>query len=453
MALNDKMKEYKNRINQIQGELTTEKEQYLKRLLSQYEMIRQSDLERLQISSSGSQEPGFIPHNAVAKEFRQIDLTTSNDLNRIDREFTKLFNQDSCFPEGFFSYPIVFCETLEEFYSNVYQNEKLSATNRADLIRSAVKYAEHGNECVYGVNLPGSGCYINGWVFGKKYNLDPRVVLNHPVIFMDIARTAIHEKLGHGFLKLASQIGRTVNSLGFQLIEIANRFSKETYTDIMDSVRYEQHKVLFTSSTFLEEGWSTWIESFLSHHLYGSTHPRYTLEQWNAAIDKGGIRRFFPTIQQEIKDQSEVLLKTGGTESEETGERNSRKTINPSAIHNAMTFFCEKESQIQSHLKTNLGQPLRYVFGQLLMSQVEEKCGALCVPHAAVIAGNIKFDLESLGVADLAKLVSTDPMANANTRLAMISQIEIPKKNDIPAFARLIEEELNIPVPDIYKQR
>lgn len=109
-------------------------------------------------------------------------------------------------------------------------------------------------------------------------------------------------------------------------------------------------------------------------------------------------------------------------------------------------------TMFEDQLTQFLNQPLRYVMGQLLMYKVEINAGFQCVPHAALLAGNIKLDVNDVGLQDLNILLNSDPRLNADTRLVMISKLKLNNLNDVSELARRCEEDLSMPVPVIYKQ-
>jgi hypothetical protein len=76
----------------------------------------------------------------------------------------------------------------------------------------AAENAEKGG--IYGVNLPGTGCYINGWLFAAPYGISARGALEHPELLNKILLTAVHEKLGHGFLDIFSSLGKVGHETG-----------------------------------------------------------------------------------------------------------------------------------------------------------------------------------------------------------------------------------------------
>lgn len=444
MSLEDKMNEYRKRVNQIQNETTEEKENYLNRVLSYLDHVRQTDLNFSRNRFKDQEIPSFQTNLNNSVGFQQVDLTHSNNLNLIDREFARLFNMNAYFHENFFKYPIVYCETAEEFYANFFHDLKISNPAKAQGIAEMIRDAEKENGYTLGVDIPSVGCFINGWTFGRIYQLDPKLALAHPVIYREIAGTAIHEKLGHGFLRLTSELGKTIKQLGFDNIEIAKRFYKEDSTNLNDSIPYQQFQVLLSSCLILEEGWATWIQSFLSNYLFSTKHPKYNLDSWNKAIKVDFPNRLFWSFQDEIRDQSNVIF--------------GNQRIDSKQMLGAISFFRDNSEKIMRGFDRSaaieFSQPLRYVLGLLLMRQVEINAGPMCVPHAAIIANNIRFDCNSLGIADLAKLVNTDPLANADTRLALISKIKLDDKhkNDVAIFANKIQELLSIPIPAMYKQ-
>mgnify|MGYP007112879341 CR=1 FL=1 len=445
MNLEDKLNEYRKRVDQIQEETAEEKDTCLNRVLSYLDHVHETDLNYSRNRFKDPEIPSFQTDLSSPVGLQQVDLTHSNNLNLIDREFIKLFNMNAYFPENFLKYPVVYCETAEEFYTNFLHDEKLSSPAKAQVIEEMVREAEKENGYTLGVDIPSVGCFINGWAFGRIFQLDPKLALAHPVIFKDIAGTAIHEKLGHGFMGLTSELGKTMNLLGFNNIEIAKRFYREDFTSLSDSIPYQQYQILLSSSLILEEGWATWIESYLSNHLFSSKHPAYEYESWSKAIKVNFTNQLSYPFKEEVRKQSNVLF--------------GNDSVTTDALLHAILFFRDNADKIMEGFDRTAAQvfkqPLRYVLGHLLMHQVENNAGPMCVPHAAIIAGNIRFDLTELGIADLARLVSADPRLNADTRLALISKIKLKDehKNNVAIFANEIENQLSLPVPTMYKPK
>lgn len=444
MSLEQKLNEYRQKANQIQNVQTIKKEQALIHLRSFYDPStlngRENSLKTWQNLHSSLEQSEGRPIPMLAR----VEVTDDNRFKKLDKFFFDTFDLSKYFPERHFSYPIVFCETLEEFYEALVSEQKLSRKEKQILIDTLVKECkqniDRGAGVTFGVDISGVGCYINGWLFGRRYNLSPNDVLRVPEFAEKVAEIAVHEKIGHGFLSMFSAFGQALNELGLRKVKDAERFGLEVNTDPLHRLRIEQYITLLNSSYYQQEGWATWIESyFLAYYFQINSHPKYQFEMLKNAIE--GINP---------KDEEEKELK---------------QFLNcaflalidehiypPEDLLNMMGILKFAETKFDNQLAGVLNQPLRYVIGQLLMYKVEINAGFQCVPHAALLAGNIKLDVNDLGLQDLKVLLNSDPRLNADTRLVMISKMKLNNLNDVSELARRCEEDLSMPVPVVYKQ-
>jgi hypothetical protein len=91
---------------------------------------------------------------------------------------------------------------------------------------------------------------------------------------------------------------------------------------------------------------------------------------------------------------------------------------------------------------------LRYEGGFLMMERLKALYGERCVPAAVRIAGNVRYNLAAVSVDDLTKAIS-DPNYNTDCRMAAMLRLPAgPPKNDVRAFAKLVNETLGYSIPE-----
>ncbi len=214
----------------------------------------------------------------------------------------------------------------------------------------------------------------------------------------------------------------------------------EVHTDPLHRLRRKQYDTLLLSSFYQQEGWSTWIESFFSAYYYQvKTHPKYQFELLKNAIESIKINdKEEKEIKQAFYSAYLALI--------------DENIYPPEILLKLVEVLKFAETMFDDQLTEFLHQPLRYVMGQLLMYKVEINAGFQCVPHAALLAGNIKMNVNDVGLQDLNILLNSDPRLNTDTRLVMISKLKLNNLNDISELASRCEEDLSMPVPVIYKQ-
>lgn len=371
-----------------------------------------------------------------------VELSGSSKLKEVDDAFLQLFILGAYYPTNRLAYPTVYCETLAEFFSPQLEQLNLSSQARQAVLKDMIADAEqtareHGG--ILGYNLPGKGAYLNGWLFAYNTQVPASQVFAHPALARRVYETAIHEKLGHGFLFGYSALGQVKIRLGLGQAEIARRFDLRTVDDPLASLRNAQAGLVFQVSQLLEEGWATWLEMYLGAALAGEKHqPRYSLPQVLAVIQ--ALPAELPgreTIQQSLL--TALLLLFGEDETP------------MAALRDAVIFFDFQSAQLDEFFGQHLGQPLRYVIGELLFSQAQANLGAQCLPYAALIAANLSFDPAGLGLNDLADLLTKDPRLNPDVRLAALSRMKLREKNNIQHLARQAAAELSISIPSEFK--
>jgi hypothetical protein len=125
--------------------------------------------------------------------------------------------------------------------------------------------------------------------------------------------------------------------------------------------------------------------------------------------------------------------------------------VNIAQIHAAVMVLQDINQNFQMEIMSVLGQPLIYAVGSLLMSQAEANMGAACVPYAALIAANVKFNFEEISLTDLTTLLLSDPSLYPDVRLAVLSRIKLEQHGSIKELAQRAQAELSFSVPQALK--
>lgn len=388
---------------------------------------------------------------------QQVSLGGESLLQRLDTAFFGAFNLDRYYSKQGLVYPTVYTETLEEFFSPMLAALDYSHEMRQNFLAESIKEAEarasRSGGGIFGYSLPGQGCYLNGWLFVYGSQLTPHAALEHPDYLTSIVSTAAHEKHGHGFLSMYSALGKVKSELGLEQTQLATRFGIRPADDPLSSLHREQANLVFLVSQLLEEGWSTWIERFISSaalpELMGdsSGSKRYSLDALVDALQKllfsqdTQLIAALGDLSKAVKDflQALFLLFTPG---EATTEQ----------LQSAVLFIITQSSLLDGFFSRILGQPLRYVIGELMFSQAERQLGVDCMPYMALIAANVTFDFSQVGLADLANLLQQEPRLHPDARLAALSQLELQQKNSVQELAQLAENKLSFSVPAALKK-
>ncbi len=359
-----------------------------------------------------------------------VELSGSDELQELDAILFKQFNLNAYYPFDRLNYRTIYCETLEEFYSAQVETMDYSVQVRQEVLKQLVAQTENqlrnGGGYVAGYNQPGKGAYINGYGIAYHAQVSPKAALKHPQLFKRIKSTTIHEKHGHGLLLVYSAMGQVKLKLGLGLIDLANQFELPGPDDPTSRVRILQHNMFHDASQYLEEGWATWVQSYLGKALgLVDHHPCYQLDRYKKAVEA------LPDDQPgrtEVCTALDLLFE------------NSRITMGD--ISKAILIL-----QNFSDFALPGFQPLPYVVGELLFSRAEINLGALCVPLAALIAANVTFDPASMGLADLQYSLNTDTRFNLNMRLAALTCLNLKQKNNVQELIQKAMSELSFSIP------
>ncbi len=402
-------------LGDLQARWRTEVKPHLPRDIAR----RLDDLQR----GGAGQATDLLPAGRIPQTHALVNISQDQQLQVLDKTFFDLFKLDAYFSASPLNYPTVYCETLEEFFAPIIQDLNLSPQAAAkkveQLCAQAERQAADTGGGILGVNLPGVGCYLNGWWFGKSMGVSPQQVLHDPQRVRPVLATIAHEKLGHGFLVEYSALGSVKKKLGLTMMEISRRFGVHQAEDALSSLRREQGILLLRASRFLEEGWATWIEGFLSQvALKFGQHPRYSVQALVKAAQD---------MPPDLPDRAIVVENSLAVLHILFGEEN----YPPELLHQAVIWMNHLGEALNEHFSHALGQPLCYALGEQLVLMAAVRQGALCAPYAVLIAANLTLDPAQVSLSDLRELLERDHRLYPDARLAALSRLNLRQPNEV----------------------
>jgi hypothetical protein len=153
-----------------------------------------------------------------------VDMAKNSNFQEYDETFIEIFHLDAYYPAFRLRYPTKYCETLGEFSIPQLSQEELSPEEHQKKIKAMVAELEEQarkGKLFKGYYISGLGAFINGWLFDQLYKCSEGEAYKRADAWPHILETAIHEKLGHGFLSEYSALGQVENQLG--LTQLASR--------------------------------------------------------------------------------------------------------------------------------------------------------------------------------------------------------------------------------------
>ncbi len=238
-----------------------------------------------------------------------------------------------------------------------------------------------------------------------------------------------------------SALGAVKISLGLTLADLARRFDFRLADDPISSLRRDQANLIFTFSQLLEEGWATWIETFLTQEIFDlGTHPRHDIQAiLNALESLPGESSERDEAQGALLGALMVLF--------------SQEPVPLPLLHQAVMIIDLLGSDYDEYFGTAFGQPLRYAVGELLLAMAGINLGTGCVPYAVLIAANVTFDPSQVSLGDMRELLSNNPRLNPDTRLAALCRLQLQQPDSVSELARRAEDELSFSVPRQLKKQ
>lgn len=374
-----------------------------------------------------------LPDPAV--ELR-VNLAGDQGLAAMDRAFFEAFGLADYFPRRLLAYPTFYTETLAEFFEPLIAYDDLSSGSKRAWLDKMIAHARQQAESsqgaagIFGVNLPDQGCYLNGWLFAYPSGLAPRAALAEPDIYRRVLGTAAHEKLGHGFITAFSALGAEKRQLNLWRFDLARRFGLQPADTPSAVLLREKQALVHASSQLTEEGWATWIEHAMVAQLAGSAPPYSPADLWSAL---GPPEASLAPELGVLRQAAALVL---GDEPVDSG-----------ALHAAVLVLQSASPAANDLVARQLGQPLPYVVGFLLLQKAGEQLGALCLPYLVLIAANLTYNLDQLSVPELAHILGSEFRMNVDSRLAHLARLRLAQPGDIAGLAQAAREALNLTAP------
>ena len=379
-------------------------------------------------------------------KYLMVDISSTDPLREMDEAFISVFNLADWYPPEQMRSPTKYCETLDDFIRPGLEMFNFSPEHRERIIQEKILQYEQ-KKGLKGVYLSGKGVFINGWEFTRGQKITPRQAFEQPgELQEEILRTVAHEKYGHGFLSDYSTLGEISNRLGLKRQAIAHKFDLQITDDITSSLRAQQEQIILHVSLILEEGWATWIgDSLKSLKTTSASHPHFNPKDVLLGLEKASLR--IPQLQEILNNIKFAFICLFDWEMDFSNTQGFDRLL-----FDAIHILENIPQKVDDFLYHNfLGMPIRYVIGELLLTQAEQNLGTTCLPFAALIAANVTFDFEKIGLADLEILLSSDPNLNPDYRLAALSRMQLEEKGDVIAMARQAYSNFSFSIPQELK--
>ncbi len=387
---------------------------------------------------------GTVAAGRHARVLIDTELGARLDLDRCDALFLERYDLGSLEP-AFLHQPTVLCETLEEFSEVLVEDLRLSSTQREGLRASLCGDEGSESEGILGVYLPGRGCFLNGSALqrhGGACGLEE--LFTEPRARVMAARTAVHEKLGHGFLAETTAVGAERRANGLERLRLAQSFGLETADSPTHEILTRKHALIFQATVFVDEGFSRWLETDLLGSL--GLEPRVGI---GPAVVASSGPSAGPSAESSAGPSTEPSTEpsTGAP----AGQGDSRRLASidgrslqgiderldaflswaldpPEAFDEARadavaaTGFLaavEDDDELAAAVTFASGAPPRYSLGAVLMEAIARRHRHELVPAAALIAYNVKMGIDELAVADLRELLA-DPRFHMTARACQL---------------------------------
>ena len=211
----------------------------------------------------------------------------------------------------------------------------------------------------------------------------------------------------------------------------------------LPACREAQHDLIFDVSQLLEEGWATWVETFVNRTRLAESesktiYPRHSLAAIVEAVQNLEQEDLPPGYsEQQVKERlfSSLAVLLGPIDA------------NPYDLQLAVQVI-ERWSGLPVKIAgAAYSQPLRYAIGELLFAQAELNQGAFCLPYLALIAGNVNFKPESTSLADVTIVLQKDPRLHPDARLAALCRLRLHERGSLTELVQRAESELSFSVP------
>lgn len=363
-------------------------------------------------------------------------------LPEVDQVMVKDFALDRFISGGVPIPPTVYCTTPEKFVEPVTAYLGLPSPVGDGWLEAARRERPGwersnplGRVALY---IPSQGCYVNGWRLARLHNLpDPGAALTEPAAFRDAVRQVASEKWGLGFIGCHAEYGVERERHGLDRWNLAERLDVKMGGDAARARQAEQLRAIVS---FTEAGWTRWVGDYLAQRADPSAgdlgvHTGLRLAQlWDAAEHLVRIVPFDEVIGGLLDAIRWLFLES------EAG---------PTLIHKGVRVF----QALQKHKQANqvslavARMPVRVLIGRLLMGKLEARLGALPLPYAVLIAGNLTYDLERSPPHKIEQRTTQYPRQNVDTRLAMLGFLDPIVKYDVSTMVSAARHEFELEPP------
>lgn len=384
----------------------------------------------------------------------QVALGGAGLLQQLDALMWQAFGLETRFPGApLGQYPVIYCETLEEFFTSFVFDADASDSSKQEalafLIAQAEAQARESGGGTLGVNLPGRGCYVNGWLFGFARGVAPRAALQDPAILPRIVETVCHEKLGHGFIAALTAVGQEKTRLGLWRFDLAQKFHLRTVDTPQSALLLRKYALVHQSTRFTEEGWATWIEQVMLWFAArkGLLPGVQAAEHLQAKYSLAQVGQLLQQLRQNAAPESEERNLVELVAAVTHILADDKSDFSEGDVFTAIRIWQEVAGVFDPVFSQVFGQPAVYVLGYLLLRKLEARLGWQNLPYAVAIAGNVSYDLEAIAVTDLGQLLAGDPRLNVDARLALLSTLRLQPGQGPAELARQAREQLDFALP------
>ncbi len=365
--------------------------------------------------------PAASPIHAKLEIGTQLGAKLRLDL--CDRLFLERYDLGNATP-SFLREKTQVCETVEEFIDLLIEDMRCSDSERAGIRKGWIEQGRKDSGVILGVHFPGRGCFLNGPAFLQLFDCDSiNELLEHPEACASIASTAVHEKLGHGFISESTATGRERVENGLERLRLAGRFGVETVDTPDHEILNRKCGLVFRTNAVTDEGFSRWLETDLLGEL-GIGREAEDPEAL-AAIDPR-IAAFVHWAHAPVQDTAAAIY------------------------HADFLQGADSDEELAGGVIALSGQPPRYTLGCVLMDALARHHRPELVPAAMLIAYNVTMNLSSLAVGDLRELLA-DPRFNATARATQL--LTLPPCDTAASLADAARELLSFAPPECLVSR
>lgn len=341
------------------------------------------------------------------------------------------------------SAPTRVCETAEAFLAPIVDTLELNRDEANRLRRSNYTALDSFNA----LHIPGRGCFINAPALARQYHKTLGGLHHDADVRIHILREVAQAKWGWGFLCEYTTLGNKLVASKLWATWLAQSLGLHLprFTHDADRLAAIQHSWLLT-----ETGWRTWVWEYLAYKartpVTAEPPPRSRMSTTLDLVGKIAVK--FPEIIELSVNLGNQGLKVIGLVSlfrflfiEQTG-------VAPHLTHLAIKQLQALAARRDGEIEKSFGVSLRTLAGRLYLSKIEATVGSVCVPYALMLACHHTYT--ALDSAAITRQIETLPLANVDTRLAMLVGLDPAVKYDPARMELAAREKCGIEGPREY---